>query len=184
MPPRDTCASRSRMHEVHTDRLILREFADADVDPLYSIQGNREHMRFTHWAESRAHCEAWLRAYADARRINGFAPWTIVHRAQARVIGWGGLNIDPNAPGWGPEVSYFIDAACQGKGFATELVRAALRHGFADHGLRQIGAFAMRENHASVRVLEKCGFRLLRYEPALERNHYEVRIEDWDGSRQ
>ena len=167
------------MSDMHTTRLILREFKDSDVDPLYEIQGNRDYMKFTHWVESRTACQTWLRRYEDARSVNGFAPWTMVHRPDARVMGWGGLNIDPNDPGWGPEVSYFIHPAYQGRGFATELVQCSLQHGFKDIGLQQIGAFAMRENHASARVLEKCGFKFLRYEPSLHRNHYELRVADW-----
>ena len=167
------------MSKFDTERLVLRPFINQDVDALYEIQGNREHMRFTFWAESRAACESWLREYESLRVVNGFAPWTIVHQVDERIIGWGGLNTDPDAPGWGVEVSYFIHPAYEGRGFATEIVRASLRHGFADLGLRELGAFARPENHASIRVLEKCGFKLLRYEPALERNHYEVRRDEW-----
>jgi RimJ/RimL family protein N-acetyltransferase len=54
-------------------------------------------------------------------------------------------------------------------------VRAALAHGFEALGLPAIGAFARPDNAASIRVLEKCGLRFLRWEPALERNYYEVR---------
>lgn len=166
------------MSELQTTHLVLREFKDSDVDPLYEIQGNRDYMRFTYCAESRAACESWLRRYAESRRANGFAPWTIVLRSDDRVIGWGGLSIDPAAPEWGPEVSYFIHRAYKGRGFATELLRCSLRHGFNDLRLRQIGAFAMPENEASIRVLTKCGFKFLRYEPTLLRNHYELRAED------
>lgn len=167
------------MSDVQTKRLLLREFTDSDVDSLYEIQGNRDHMKFTFCAESRAACESWLRAYADSRRVNGFAPWTIVHRSHQRVIGWGGLSIDPLAPGWGPEVSYFIHPSYQGHGFATELVQTALDQGFRVFGLPQIGAFAMPANTGSIRVLEKCGFKFLRFEPSLNRNHYSLRSEDW-----
>jgi ribosomal-protein-alanine N-acetyltransferase len=168
---------------LETDNLILREFTDSDVDPLYAIQGDRQHMRLTVWVESRQACEAGLRRYARNREMHGFAPWTVVHRAEGRVIGWGGLGIDPDAPQWGPEVSYFIHPLYQGRGFATELVLAALRHGFCDVGLLRIGAFARPENLASVRVLEKCGFALVQYEPALQRNRYEARREGWaDGA--
>jgi RimJ/RimL family protein N-acetyltransferase len=95
-------------------------------------------------------------------------------RDDERVVGWGGLGVDPFDPGWGPEVSYFFHPAHWGRGLATELVRASLEHGFGALTLRAIGAFARPENAASIRVLEKCGFRLLGWEPALERNHYEV----------
>ena len=100
-------------------------------------------------------------------------------RSDDRVIGWGGLSIDPKAPEWGPEVSYFIHPAYQGRGFATELVHCSLQYGFNDLRLRRIGAFAKPENEASIRVLTKCGFKFLRYEPALRRNHYELRAEEW-----
>ena len=79
-------------------------------------------------------------------------------------------------------MSYFIHQAYQGRGFATELVKCSLHHGFEALGLPQISAFAMPANEASIRVLEKCGFKLLRYEPALQRNHYEVRMDDWSAS--
>ena len=119
------------MAVLHTDRLILRQFEDSDHNSLYEIQGDQGHMRLTFWAESRDACEAWLRGYEDRREVDGFAPWSIVHRAEQRIIGWGGLNTDPNAPGWGVEVSYFIHPSYEGRGFATEIVRASLRHGFA-----------------------------------------------------
>jgi RimJ/RimL family protein N-acetyltransferase len=134
------------MSELLTRHLVLREYRDSDVDPIYEIQGNRDYMRFTFCAESRAACESWLRRYAQSRRVNGFAPWTIVLRSDDRVIGWGGLNIDPQAPVWGPEVSYFIHPACQGRGFASELVHRSLHHGFNDLQLQRIGAFARPEN--------------------------------------
>lgn len=90
---------------LQTKRLFLREFRDSDIDPLYEIQGDRDYMRFTFCAESRHACESWLRRYADSKRVNGFAPWTLAHRLDERVIGWGGLSIDPIAPEWGPEVA-------------------------------------------------------------------------------
>jgi len=167
------------MTQFQTARLILREFDDSDIDPLYEIQGNRDHMRFTHIAESRAACATWLRTHAAARKTNGFAPWTILNCTNGRVIGWGGLNIDPFDPGWGVEISYFIHPDFQGRGIASELVEFSLRHGFEEVGLKLIGAFTMPENRASARVLEKCGFKLLRYEAALLRNYYELRGEDW-----
>ena len=40
--------------------------------------------------------------------------------------------------------------------------------------LPEVGAFARPENAASIRVLEKAGFRLLRFEARLERNHYTI----------
>jgi len=135
-------------------------------------------MANTFWAESRVASESWLRRYADGLATYGYAPWTVVLRAECRIIGWGGLNVDPEAPWWGPEVSYFIHPNFAGQGFATELVRASLDVGFADVKLPVISAFASPANGASIRVLEKCGFSLVGYAAALARNHYELRRQD------
>jgi [ribosomal protein S5]-alanine N-acetyltransferase len=167
------------MQSRETSRLTLRVFEPSDVDALYAIQGDREYMRFTHWSESRDACAEWLQQYVDAEPEVGYAPWTIVHRTDARIVGWGGLNIDPNAQDWGPEVSYFIHAHYQGIGLATELVLASVQFGFVDLQLPTIGAFARAENAGSVRVLTKCGFEYTGYEHTLQRNHYELTSERW-----
>lgn len=164
---------------IETSRLVLRLFDDGDVDALYRIQGNPDSMRYTFCPTSRAEAEQRLRAYAALDEQLGFAPWTVVLRAAARIIGWGGLNIDPFDPGWGVEVAYFFDPTCWGQGYATELVRASIEHGFAQPGLPEIGAFAHPQKAASIRVLEKCGFVYGSYEPQLTRNRYVIRREDW-----
>jgi ribosomal-protein-alanine N-acetyltransferase len=165
----------TRDHSIETARLTLRALEADDIGPLYDIQSDRDAMRLTYVAPSRDECARRLEAHEALRARLGFAPWVIVLRSEARVIGWGGLGADPFAPGWGVEVSYFLDPAHWGRGFATEVVRASLEHGFARLALPAIGAFARPENAASIRVLEKCGFTFLRYEPALARNHYEIR---------
>ncbi len=112
----------------------------------------------------------------------GFAPWTVILRAEGRVIGWGGLSIDPFVPGLGVEVSYYFDSRDWGRGYATELVTVSIHYGFDTVRLPAIQAFARPENVVSVRVLEKCGLTFLRYEPELERNHYEIRCSSWTQS--
>jgi len=164
---------------VETRRLTLRPFREDDVGPLFEIQGDVDAMRYTHAASSRQECAHWHRTYAAQTSTLGFAPWTVVLRDEARIIGWGGLGVDPFDPGWGIEVSYYFHPAYWGRGYATELVRAALQHAFDVLGLDAIGAFVRPANAASVRVLEKCGFSLCGYEPRLERNRYEIQHAAW-----
>jgi [ribosomal protein S5]-alanine N-acetyltransferase len=164
---------------IETARLTLRSFQDTDVDPLYEIQRDPEAMRYTFRAPSRAEAERRLRAYADLLEELGYAPWTVVLRSESRVVGWGGLNVDPFDPGWGVEVAYFFHPSYWRQGFATELVRVSLRQGFTRHGLETIGAFAHRDNVASIRVLEKCGFRFAGFEPELNRNRYRIDRDEW-----
>src|SRR5262245_48697021 len=88
--------------------------------------------------------------------------------------------MDPLAPKWGVEVSYFMHPAVAGAGYATELVRAAVHVGFEVHGFDAIAAFARAENAASIRVLTKCAFAFVCFEPELDRNHYRLTRARWE----
>lgn len=170
------------MPPVETQRLTLRAFRTEDIDPIYAIQRDQEAMRYTYTAPSRADCAHRLRTYAALESTLGFAPWTVVLRAEDCVIGWGGLSIDPFDPGWGVEVSYAFHPAYWGQGYATELVRASIQHGFDTLALPTIGAFVQPENGASARVLEKCGFARVGYEAQLARERYEIQRSAWLGA--
>ncbi len=165
-----------------TSRLLLRAPEPADAEALFAIQGNPEAMRHTYRAPSLEATAAHLESYAARYAEDGFAPWTAVLTAEDRVVGWGGLNKDPNAPEWGVEVAYYIDRAYWGRGLATELVRESLTLAFGDLGLDTVGAFAKPENVASVRVLLKAGFTRVRFVPELERDEYQIAIDSWPRS--
>jgi len=172
-------ANVSRASTLESARLTLRPFLPADIAPLYAIQRDREAMQYTWSSPGLAASERHLRAHAEQRERHGVAPWTVVERASGDVIGWGGLSVDPDEPEWGVEVVYFVRRDHWGRGIASEIVEAALDHGFAGMELEAIGAFARPANAASLRVLEKAGFQLLSYVERLERNHYMLRREHW-----
>lgn len=160
-----------------TKRLLLKEFEECDVDDLFAIQGNLEWMKHTVGQKTREDCAVWLRRYAESKLANGFAPWTIVHRGDKRIIGWGGLNIDPLDARWGVEVSYFIHPDYAKQGLATELVRVAVKYAAEELQLEKICAFALPENIGSQRVLKKAGFQLVGFEEELERDYFEIKLE-------
>lgn len=56
------------------------------------------------------------------------------------------------------EIGYGILEECQGQGYATEAVKAALRWAFQNPNVTAIEAETDADNAASKRVLEKCGF--------------------------
>ncbi len=126
----------------------------SDLEELFAIQGDPVAMRFTSCAPTRA------------------APWTAVLAGDGRVVGWGGLNRDPEAPEWGVEVAYYLSPSLWGRGLATELVRESVLHAFGDLALPEVSAFVRPENVASVRVLVKNGFERRRFVPQLERDEY------------
>jgi ribosomal-protein-alanine N-acetyltransferase len=161
---------------IETDLLLFRPFIPEDIDPLYRIQSDPIAMKYTICTKSRDETENRVCAYAMEEKELGYAPWTIIFRPEKKVIGWGGLNIDPFDPGWGVEVIYFFHPNYWGTGFGSELVRISVNQGFYKHKLREIHAFAHKDNIASIRVLAKNRFQFMRYESKLNRNHYHINL--------
>ena len=162
------------MH-VETERLVLRRPILADVPALFEFLGDAAAMEYTHVDASVRQCRRRIAAHERRRRRDGYAPWTVVIRADARIVGWGGLYNDPFQPGWGVEVGYFLHPAAWGCGYATELMSACTD--IADHALElhEVRAFARPENVRSRRVLEKAGFGVVKFVPEMERLLYRRR---------
>jgi [ribosomal protein S5]-alanine N-acetyltransferase len=155
-----------------TPRLRLHRFVSEDAVPLFAFMSQPSAMKHTYLAPSLAQCLARLRAYEAMRPVLGFAPWVVRTSDKGELVGWGGLSIDPDEPVWGLEVSYALAPNAWGKGYATELVQHALAQAFGVLNAPEVHAYARPENAASIRVLHKCGFRLLRHEHTHQRHHY------------
>ncbi|MBI5516898.1 MAG: GNAT family N-acetyltransferase [Deltaproteobacteria bacterium] len=92
----------------------------------------------------------------------------MVDRALRRVVGSVVFHGGPEGgPGGGPEVgtvevAYGVERDAQGKGYATEGVRAQVAWALGQEGVRLVKATTFPIHRASRRVLEKCGFRQAR----------------------
>jgi ribosomal-protein-alanine N-acetyltransferase len=76
-----------------------------------------------------------------------------------RLIGRIGLHNVMRGPFQTAIVGYHVDGSETRRGVATEALRLILGHAFATLGLHRVEAGVMPRNTASVRVLEKNGFR-------------------------
>ena len=157
---------------MNTKRLTLHHFHEQHAKPLFEFMREADAMKHTYVAPSYEKCLARLCAYEAMRPALGFAPWVVHSEKEAKIVGWGGLSVDPEAPEWGLEVSYAFAPDTWGQGYATELVVHSVAFAFKVLSAKEVHAFVKPHNAPSVRVLQKCGFSLFRYEPSLERNHY------------
>jgi|YNPMSStandDraft_1061717.scaffolds.fasta_scaffold63312_2 ribosomal-protein-alanine N-acetyltransferase len=88
--------------------------------------------------------------------------WLVILKAENRGVGLvgfkGGLNRYGEA-----EISYGIEPAAEGRGYATEAARALIGWAFRDPRCTAVTAqVSDKSNIASLRVLEKCRMRLVR----------------------
>ena len=99
--------------------------------------------------------ERLARIVARYPEWNGLGLWAAVERDTDELIGCGELL--PLEGGPEVEVGYHLRRDRWGRGYATELARALVEHGFDRLGLERIVAVAYPENTASHRVLLKAG---------------------------
>ena len=130
------------------ESLRLRPVRESDLEAFYEDQRNpeanqmaafpaREHDAFmTHWHKLMADASVTLRAILYDGRVAG--------------------NVVSFMHGDTREVGYWIRRDQWGKGIATEALRRFLRLDKA----RPLYAGVVKHNIASIRVLEKCGFRM------------------------
>jgi len=89
---------------------------------------------------------------------HGFGAWIFVSKHTGELVGRGGLERTDVGGRESVEVSYAVAAALWGRGFATEMARAAADAAMR-LGLPEIVGFTLTTNHASQRVLAKIGVR-------------------------
>ena len=142
---------------LETERLILREFSEDDVETNYRLGLDPAVVRWTRQPlDSLEHSLQIIRDFpmADYRK-HGFGRWVVALKSTGEMIGWSGLKFLEATRE--VDVGYRFLSEHWGKGYATESSRPCLEYGFKILGLDAIIAFALPDNAASIRVLTKLG---------------------------
>lgn len=152
-----------------TDRLTLREPAASDAAALrdYHVR-NRE--RFTPWepvrsAEIDEHAR-WIAAVEQESCRTGHAS-VFCGFAGGALIAMVELNGFSAALPRSAMLSYSVDGAYEGRGFASEAVGAVVRYAFEDLGMALLCAHYHPDNARSERLLERLGFTIVARTPVV-----------------
>lgn len=152
---------------IETPRLILRKHEAGDLDFFASLMSD---MRVMKWVGGRTfdreHCAQRLEKYIENEHATPYGFWVVALKDSGEQIGQGGVipiarsGVDPRDYAQrGPEieVGYRFAVEYWGKGYATEVAKASVAHGFEVIGLDRIIAVTKPDNEPSKRVLEKAG---------------------------
>jgi len=146
-------------HILETERLALREWTADDAEALFAMMGDAEVMRYVDvgkpW-EDVARVREWIGRVRESYRTRGWSRWAVVEKEGGLVVGSCGFVRLP----WSGEIDfgYMFRRDRWGRGYASEITPAALRHGFERYGFPEVVASIAPENAPSRRVLEKLGF--------------------------
>jgi aminoglycoside 6'-N-acetyltransferase len=168
-----------------TERLRLRRSVPDDAPAIAAYRNDPDVGRYQGWDRTDAE---GIRAEIQAMgsRVPGDPGWvqlTVEERDTGRLVGDVGLSPADGELGV-VKIGYTIDPAHQGRGYATEAVRALVRYAFDGLGASLVRAYANAKNLPSIRVAEKVGLTLMeRFEGTHQGHHwtgvrYELRKED------
>ena len=133
-----------------TERLTLRPLLPDDAEAYWAM---RTHPEVAKWVPQPL--PGVIERFATSWEERRYAPWGVFR--DGRLIGHGGLNYVPE---FGEtEVLWALHPDVWGKGYATEVARAALAYGFETLGLGLIFAIALPDNLASQAVMKRIGLR-------------------------
>lgn len=137
---------------------LIRSWRAADAASLARHANDREiwlnlRDRFPHPYTS-ADAEQWVRfAPAQQPEVN------FAIEVEGEAVGGIGLVLGEDVERVSAEIGYWLGRAFWGRGIATEALRTLTVHAFGAFHLTRVFALPYARNAASLRVLEKAGYR-------------------------
>ena len=147
--------------ELWTGNLLLRKYRPEDAEQLHQDFGTDPEMyRYSGWNPyatpemARETVQRFIASYHDEHSYS----WVMDANGDDVVAGMiGAYDYD----GSQIEVGFSVGRSWQGRGFATEALKAVLKYLTENEGISRVTAWCAAENAGSRRVLEKSGMRLV-----------------------
>ena len=150
--------------QFETQRLTIRPFAEGDkermIEMLYDESIKKTYMipDFESVGAAEKLFSAFSRLSLDESRYVGAVC------LDGEIIGF--MN-DTEIEGDSVEMGYVISPSHQNKGFCTEALSGAIKY-LIENGFSEVVCGAFEENAASLRVMQKCGMKLLQKTDVIE----------------
>ncbi len=148
--------------ELHTQRLILREFVSADWPSVLAYQRDPRYLQYYAWTD-RAPDDAqrFVQMFLDqqAERPRRKFQFAVTLKTSGQFIGNCGIR-QATAGAHEADIGYELAPDQWGHGYATEAARAVVHFGFAELKVHRVWACCVADNTASAHVLEKLGLKL------------------------
>ena len=146
---------------IETERLILRDWRDEDIEPFIRHTNTEPVMRWLGGVKT----EAEIRSVIEDRlmrwqRERGFTFWAVERKTDGELLGFCGLKIadTDGSPIQGEhEIGWRLREDAWGQGYAREAATASLDHAFDVLGAPHVVAITFTQNEASWRLMERLG---------------------------
>jgi len=152
------------MHDLETERLLLRPLTPDDAPALYRIYHEPDVLRyFTHGPPESIEAERdGIERHLGHYERHGFGLWATVLRASGELIGRCGLLAQTVDGAPEVEVAYLLSPRFWGRGLASEAARAIRDHAFHTLHHPHLISIIHPGNSASRRVATAIGMTFSR----------------------
>lgn len=146
---------------LETERLYLRELNVNDAEHFYLLNLDKDVMKYTgeEAFENIEKAKDFLRNY-DHYEKYGFGRWAVINKGNSEFLGWCGLKFTEKLNEY--DIGFRFFKKYWNKGYATESSKACLSYGRNELKMCEILGRAMKENKASIKVLEKIGLEYVK----------------------
>lgn len=150
---------------IETERLILRKIGLPDAEDMLRLHSHPQVQQYTGEAliTSLEGIHLKIKEKTDEYDQHGFGRWVTLLKDGLQFVGWAGLSYLPEFDEI--DLGYRFLPEFWGAGIATEASRGILSYGFNTLKLKRIIAIAMKENKASISVMEKAGMQFDKIAP-------------------
>jgi RimJ/RimL family protein N-acetyltransferase len=146
---------------IETERLILRDWREEDVEPFVAHTNKPAVMRWLGGVKT----EDDLRGVVRTRLMRwqaerGFTFWAVERKEDGELLGFCGIKIadDAGSPVQGEhEIGWRLREDAWGKGYAREAAAASLDYAFERIGAGRVVALTVDGNVPSWRLMERLG---------------------------
>ncbi len=145
---------------LETDRIMLREFTQADLEQLAAMMGDEEQMRLYPRPRTKDETRDWIDRTIENYRNFGFGFWSMESAETTEFLGYCGIR-----PRWidgveEAEMGWHTMKHAWNQGIATHAAAACRDFAFTQLKLPRLVAIIDPDNPASMKVAHKIGMRL------------------------
>ncbi len=145
---------------LQTARLILRPFAESDLDRIGELMANEEFMKFSMGPMTRQQTATFLQKVLLWSQAGLPSQFAVIERETGSLIGYCGFLHQEVDGAKEIEIGYRLHPDFWNRGLATEAACAIRDHAFRDLQLKRVISLIHPDNHASRRVMEKNGMTI------------------------
>ena len=144
-----------------TERLILRDWGEADERAFYEVMNTPAVMRHLGGVQTPEEWNAGFRRLSGYSQDLGHTFWVVEEKRTGEILGFCGLKL-VNAPGAGdltgtPEIGWRLRESAWGKGIAKEAAIATLDLAFGRFGYDRVISMTIPPNRESEGLMIRLG---------------------------